>query len=89
MRLARSGQQFAEKSVGGIGMSRHDQGVARPAHLDGGMEHQVVARMAKHGHRGAGDPRGRINRPHIGKHQSRATLRLVHRGCAKLPEFPD
>ena len=88
VRPARSRQQFPEKSVGGIGMRRHDQDVSRFAHFDGGMKHQVIAGVAQHGHGRARDARGRINRPHVRQHQARAALRFVHRGGAELAEFP-
>ena len=68
-------------------MRGHDQDVSRLAHFDGGMEHQVIAWMAKHGHGRAADPRRRINRPHVGQHQAGAALRFVNSGCAELPKY--
>ena len=51
----RGGEQLAERAVGGGRRGGDDDDVARLGLLDGGVDHQVVARPADHGERGAGD----------------------------------
>ena len=57
--------------------------------LDGRVDHQVVAGLARDGDRAARGLRRRIDRPHVRTHQPRAALRFVDGGDAELAERLD
>ena len=59
----RGGEQLAERAVAVRRRGGDDDDVARLGLLDGGVDHQVVARPAQHGERGARDARALLVRP--------------------------
>ena len=78
----RGRQQFAEiAGVAGRGR-RDDEHVAFPALLDRDMQHPIIRRRNRDGHRRARESSAAIDRPHVRAHQARAPLRLVHGGDA-------
>ena len=79
----RGGQQLAEHAVGRRRRVGHHQHVARPAHLDGGVDHQVVARVARHGDGRARQPHALLDRPEVRAGEAPAADRLVHGGGAE------
>jgi hypothetical protein len=88
-RAARFGQQFAEHAVGGFRSGGHHEHIAGLDYVDGGVNHQVVARMAGDGNRGAGDACRRVDGPHIWTHEAGAILRLMHGSDTQLAQQSD
>src|SRR6202020_1153737 len=78
----RGGEQLAERAVGGRRRGGDDDDVARLRLLDGGVDHQVVARPADHGQRDAGDPRALLVRAQGGPEVPAAADGLVDGGDA-------
>src|SRR5262245_8056296 len=89
MRAARGRQQLAEHAVGRFGSRGDDQRVARPADLDRGMDHQIVAGLTRYSDRRRRHARRQINRAHVRTHQTRAALRFVYGGDALKTELFD
>ena len=59
------------------------------AHVERRMDHQVVAGLTRDREGAAADFGRRVDRPHIGAHQSGAALRFVNGGDAELAERAD
>ena len=73
----RGREQFADRAVGGRARRRDDEDVAGAYLLDGRVDHEVVAGMAEHGDRPAGDAAARVDRAQVGGEHAGAALRLV------------
>ena len=85
----RRGQQLAEHAVGrrrGVG---HDEHVALLAHLDRGVDHQVVARVARDGDGRTGEARALLDRAEVRAGEPAPPDGLVHRGGAEHAEGVD
>ena len=88
-RHQRGGEQVAEHPVRrrrGVG---HDEDVARLTDLDRGVDHEVVAGVARHGHRAAGDPHVVLDRADVDAEEAAAADRLVHGGGTDRGERVD
>ena len=73
----RGREQLADRAVGGWARRRDDQDVAGPHLLHGRVDHEVVAGMAEHRDRAAGDAAARVDRAQVGGEHAGAALRLV------------
>src|SRR5580692_8479767 len=51
------------------------------------MDHQIIARMARHRHCRPRRPSGRIDRPHIWQHRASAALRLMYGRDAQFTQL--
>ena len=87
--LERGGQQLAEVAVVAGRGRRHHEDVALAAHLDGDVDHPVVAGRHRNGDGIAGGRGAGIDRAHVGGEQALATLRLVDGGDAELGQRLD
>ncbi len=79
-RHQRRGEQVAEHPVRRRRGVRDHEDVAGLADLDRGMDHEVVAGVARHGHGTPGHPHVELDRPDVDAEEPAPTDRLVHRG---------
>ena len=89
VRHQRGRQQIAKHAIGRVRGCRHHQNVAGFAHLDRGVDHQVIAGLAQHRHRRARRFSRGVDRPHVRFHQAGAALRLVDRSHAQFAQNLD
>ena len=67
----------------------HDQYIPGLAHFNGGMNHQVVTRMTRHGDRRPGQPTVLLDGPDADIDKPASALRLMHRCRAAITEAGD